>query len=250
MSLPFTFLPQSSQIDYDLSKNVACHEVFLDADERYDIYSVKAAERPHLLHCDEYASIENDGEEIGSNDEKKSQVEILPLIDGCDIPGWRKEGLVTMSLRTTQREALQGVLNVGAACSLFRRDRQWPILYPLSQKGVKRMLWKELLSKFKDIPPDPNNEAITVDNETFSQLIPIPNTTQPMVTIDSEGVGVEPNLTRMATKFALEIEQTNIPAKIIGGTSQWSCMPRYENDDNTERKGGCDFTGGGKGGWT
>ena len=31
---------------------VPSHEIFLDEDERYEIFTVKAAERPHLLRGD------------------------------------------------------------------------------------------------------------------------------------------------------------------------------------------------------
>ena len=97
------------------------HNRYLDAEERYEIFVVKAAERPHLLHwtpsyreknsiVDDYVIHIKDDDD--HNDEKKvddlsktikksstittvpklSQTEYPPpLIDGCDLPGWRCE---------------------------------------------------------------------------------------------------------------------------------------------------------------
>eukprot|EP00957_Ditylum_brightwellii_P132981 10139497-Ditylum_brightwellii.AAC.1 len=72
---------------------IESNALFLNSEERYEVYNVKAAERPHLLHLTLPSShpppsSHEDGEE-----------EELPLIDGCDIPGWRYEQLST--IRTT-----------------------------------------------------------------------------------------------------------------------------------------------------
>ena len=87
---------------------------FLDPDERYEVYQVKAAERPHLLGVYHDSDDENDE----SSDDDISQYD-PPLVDGCDIPAWRHEHLVPISRQ------LKGVLRIGAGSSLFRRDSQW-----------------------------------------------------------------------------------------------------------------------------
>jgi hypothetical protein len=89
------------------------HDRYLDAEERYEIFVVKAAERPHLLHWTASTSTSGDGthaacggggadddaaDEYRHGDEKKIEehddtTNLLsnppPLTDGCDIPGWR-----------------------------------------------------------------------------------------------------------------------------------------------------------------
>jgi hypothetical protein len=107
------------------------HDRYLDAEERYEIFVVKSAERPHLLHwtastplgdATKQARCSDDGggedDENNNNciadDEKKIEIDsdIIfvdtssiqsnsssyvclppppPLTDGCDIPGWRSQ---------------------------------------------------------------------------------------------------------------------------------------------------------------
>lgn len=38
----------------------------------------------------------------------------------------------------------------------------------------------------------------------------------------------------MATKFAIEYEQNNIPAIIAGATGGWKCMPDCSSDSETK----------------
>lgn len=65
----------------------------------------------------------------------------LPLVDGCDIPGWRAALLVPLS------PSLSCVQNVGAGCSLLRRDSQLPMVPSSSLKQ-----WRRLQEKFLQEP--------------------------------------------------------------------------------------------------
>lgn len=91
-------------------------EIFLDADERWEIYKLKSKERPHLL-------LENFDKECNKDAEEVQQ---QPVTDGCDIGGWRRECI----METT--ESLKGVLNLGASCYYFRKESQWPLMKPTS----------------------------------------------------------------------------------------------------------------------
>ena len=259
MSIPLPLYP--SRRKEKSNQNLFCHDVFLDCDERFDIYQVKAVERPHLLHFIT-ADVEDAREETLEEGCKENGTEPLPLMDGCDLPGWRKEGLMPFT-----SNFIQGVLNVGASCTFFRRDRQWPILPFNSDECTSDddfiidhtssiLLWKELKHKLKTLQPKPNHEARVLDNAMYSQMIEIPDLK------DSEEIDKSPSNKcqnaeehkRMATKFAVEIEQANIPAKILGGTKNWKCMPVYGSNNNIhkkeEEKVSNYFTGGGRGGWT
>ena len=107
----------------ELSTTVAVHELYLDSEERYDIYKVKAAERPHLLlSCIEDSDI---------------------FTDGCDIPGWRNENICSLS--TSQRElSLSSICNVGCCSTLFRRESQLPLIIGKHKRGSTTSSWERL----------------------------------------------------------------------------------------------------------
>ena len=286
MSLPLPLFPsrtrENRNRNQNQNQNLACQNVFLDCDERFDIYQVKAAERPHLLHftaAKDIAVNMEDGHhdrevQTEESSSKENENEPLPIMDGCDLPGWRKEGFVPFA-----SSAIQSVLNVGASCTFFRRDRQWPVLPSNYETGARddcitctidqerssnRLLWKELKYKFKHIPPKPKHDAMVLDNAIYSEMMEVSDSIA--LNGNDRDTGTSNNKTenvegpkRMATKFALEIEQANIPAKIMGGTTDWKCMPKYNqfddsNSTTTDQKEKenilNDFTGGGRGGWT
>ena len=93
--------------------------MFLTPEERYEVYVVKASERPHLL--------ETYKESSRSKNDPDGDDETLPppLTDGCDIPGWRAEGMANIDSQ------LQAALNVGLGCTLLRRESQIPLLPPV-----------------------------------------------------------------------------------------------------------------------
>lgn len=125
MSIPLPNIPTASSSYY------------LDPDERFEVFQVKAAERPHLLGVD-------DDSENNDNDDLPP-----PLLDGCDVPAWRQEHLVG-SLSSD----LQGVLRIGAGSTLFRRDSQWPCIDDINKTTCPwEVLRKKLLvPPLEDIP--------------------------------------------------------------------------------------------------
>jgi histone arginine demethylase JMJD6 len=81
-------------------------DLFLSPDERYDVWVVKAAERPHLLEV--------------HSDETKNDAD-PPLTDGCDIPGWRHEQLGS-------QHHLEVILeSIGPGSTLLRRESMLPV---------------------------------------------------------------------------------------------------------------------------
>ena len=103
----------------DVASTTEVKELYLTPEERYEVYAVKASERPHLL---EVYSERSTNTEIADNEETFPQ----PLTDGCDIPRWRAEGMTKVDSQ------LQAALNVGLGCNLLRRESQLPL--PLSPK--------------------------------------------------------------------------------------------------------------------
>lgn len=175
---------------------------FLDPDERFEVFEVKAAVRPHLLgiNCEEE---NNDDSKDGSMDP--------PLLDGCDIPAWRKEGLAG-SLSSD----LIGALRIGAGSHLFRRESQWPCL--CNNNNNKASPWEELREKLSDPPVD---DIPRVDAQEMAEEV--------------NGV----------TRFATEWERRNVPVLIENCTKGWKAMPLYEKDNPDANF----WNGGGKDGW-
>lgn len=91
---------------------MSSRDIFLSPDERYEIWIIKAAERPGLL-------------EVHCGDEKKSDDEPPPLTDGCDIPGWRNE---TLGISNEQPHASSILETVGPGSSLLRRESVLPAI--------------------------------------------------------------------------------------------------------------------------
>ena len=106
-----------------IAKTMKSKNLFLSADERYAIWEVKREERPFLLNLE--SSLRQQEEDDGSDH--------LPLLDGCDIEGWRSHGMIETSAID------QGFLNVGSGCILMRRESQLPVL---STKSTNR--WQQL----------------------------------------------------------------------------------------------------------
>jgi hypothetical protein len=174
------------------SRACCCHlDIFLSAEERYEVWEVKSAERPHLLvqvpmepqleeekqsnsACDSVHR--DDSSQPTTRDQKEEESDDkggasdssslgtptsdsnissscsseIPLIDGCDIPGWRHRGLVHVS------PYLQGVLNVGVGCPLTRRLSQIPIVSTRASQA-----WQVLQNKLLR-PPHPTIGVVSV----------------------------------------------------------------------------------------
>lgn len=283
MSVPLPIYHQYTKHNHTTAKTppplgpaekIHVHDLFLTPDERFEIFQVKAAERPHLLHYnpqdDEY---DGDGEDrrchtnskekqkvsyhnsdnstttttnttsscsssCSSSNQEKDPLEPPPLIDGCDIPGWRKERLIKVS---QHQQSLLSVLNIGASSTMFRRESQWTVFYHL---------WMEKYCE--EDSPWFGMKKLLLDSNTMKRHALI-------VHYDDckQTVKLHDQSSRYVTKFAMEYEQKNIPAVILGATCGWKSMPKYNNsnvglesfaasNDFTGSSGG----GGGEGGWT
>lgn len=99
---------------------------YLSPEDRYEVWLVKSVERPELLHS----------QSEQSNDDS------LPMTDGCDIEGWRLEGIVPVN------DSVQAVLHVGPGCQLLRRESQIPLL-----STVSLCKWVVLQRKLLTIDP-------------------------------------------------------------------------------------------------
>ena len=116
-------------------KNCESRDILLSADERYDIWEVKRLERPYLLllpaqdltsndgnhHDDVEESLKYDNDEAEQQEQEED--EVLPLVDGCDIPNWHRQRFVKYS------SYHQGILNVGSGCTLLRKESQLPMIH-------------------------------------------------------------------------------------------------------------------------
>ncbi|KAG7354449.1 transcription factor jumonji [Nitzschia inconspicua] len=132
-------------------------DLLLSSEERYEIWEVKRAERPNLLMLEKDAG---DIDDINDDDNNSTTDDPLPLLDGCDIAGWRNSKSVFVS------NYLQGYLNVGSGCVLTRKDTQLPIL---SSRSLRR--WKELQQQLLQSPPSERAPRRIVGKEasTLSQ---------------------------------------------------------------------------------
>ena len=256
------------------------NDLFLSADERYEIFEIKAAERPHLLYYDDSSNTKttNSDNKNMDMDEKKSCTCSSqesdhsdsdydpPLIDGCDIPGWRKDEIaaaattattdnddgngnsnsnsnINISNKNKLKYDVQALLNIGPSSTMFRRDSQWLNIDKYIQaknhkwKRLKKMLLKEPLEtvqakvvQYEECCQEilhVNDIVIIMDNE---------NNTNKNNTNTNKNNKNESNKNKNSTidnynekdkvtRFAIEFEHANIPAKIMGATKDWACMP-------------------------
>ncbi|VEU35795.1 unnamed protein product [Pseudo-nitzschia multistriata] len=144
----FSFLPnlsarnetkqkQKSPTAAAMGEDRITRDVLLSPDERYDVWEIKRVERPHLM------DFENEEEEDDAEtDAGADNGEPLPLVDGCDLRGWRRSGLVDVSPCT------RAALRVGQGCTLMRRESQLPVL---SSRSLSR--WNELRARLLAPPP-------------------------------------------------------------------------------------------------
>lgn len=177
--------------DSEECKNRVTDDIFLSATERYEVYEVKTAERPHLLLFND-----DDGTSCTDNG---SHSDLKPLLDGCDIRGWRRENMVECG------KELQGGLNIGVSSTMFRRESQWPLC------NLKRnRQWSNLKEKLLNSDNIHNGADVIHHNDYKKEVM----------TIGSKS----------ATKFALDYEEKNVPAIILGATVGWKCMPAYSSD--------------------
>ncbi len=179
---------------------VATRSVFLNSDERYDVWEVKQAERPHLLLISDEekkddSSPYDDNDSDNDNDSDKDNNLPLPLLDGCDIPGWRTSRLVPIG------HSLKSTLNVGPGCSLLRRESQLPIV-----SSSALLQWHKLQKKFMIEPS--TNTATRISQEEATKLTQYP-----------------------------WFERQNVPAVLEGLTNEWKAMTTCRWNDLVETFG-------------
>ena len=259
------------------------HNRYLDAEERYEIFVVKAAERPHLLHwtpsyreknsiVDDYVIHIKDDDD--HNDEKKvddlsetmeksstittvpklSQTEYPPpLIDGCDLPGWRCERIspymnycsTTHKIKNDSNQdadiesPLGGSLNIGPSSTLFRRESQFPfissslynsVLYENDENGhMNRSCWWYAAKQRFNIPPSIERAAPVVHHDEAAMLVDYDDESYTTNNF-AEGQRCK----RKITMFCKEYEIKNYPVKILGATDGWLAMPCYEHRNSND----------------
>ncbi|KAL9181725.1 hypothetical protein ACHAXT_012068 [Thalassiosira profunda] len=230
------------------------HDRYLDAEERYEVFVVKAAERPHLVHWTAVDSGEDPSEEKKADDSSvhPSAEPPPPLTDGCDLPGWRRERVAPcMNALECGREVdvespLQGTLHVGAGSSLLRRESQLPFVSSglCSGRANNNPCWWHSAKESFGVPPPEDRAAPVIDHGEAVKLV--------------DGM----------TFFCKEYEMKNRPVKVLGATEGWKAMPSYGTRDDAaqdptavvagkERNSWRDvgetsaiLSGGGRGGWT
>ncbi|KAL7464797.1 hypothetical protein ACHAXS_005131 [Conticribra weissflogii] len=233
------------------------HDRYLDSEERYQIFVVKAAERPHLLHWKPSPYLNdlqhNDGANIGGNFQDEKKIDVIehsneqnrcsnndptpPLTDGCDLPGWRCQQISPCANNDPVKFQsklenfdwfLGGSLNVGAGSTLFRRESQFPFIssdFAVATKHHKMIehnkncWWYDAKERFL-LPPPSRRAAPVVDHADAATIIDLPSEFE---TIDSAKLKSK----RKVTKFAMEYEVKNRPVKILGATQGWSAMPNF-----------------------
>ena len=205
-------------------------DVFLSSEERYEIWAVKASERPELLErYDEEEEGGGQGQQRAPGDDgEEAQPDLEPeepaLSDGCDIPGWRSAGLVKLTAGAPRRSCKAGggecdddngggedqegdgsycsgdgcgfvasALHVGQGCALMRRESQLPMLPRSSLEG-----WERLRCRFSAPVSDPSRlpRRVRYRNDDGSFALPV----NPW------------------------FERQNVPVVIDGCTDDWEAM--------------------------
>jgi len=221
---------------------IPIHHLFLDSHERYLIQRIKVCERPHLIyHTEEEQyyhdeddtisspklSMHSNSKSISSNMEEK---DILPLIDGYDICGWRKERIMTHFPTPSSFNVFFPLWTIGASSTLFRRDRQWPV-YPQNDRFIhpsyRQLLQRLSLPPTFVVPPSTfpsmskihdKRQFLVLDYKDCCQVITLPS-------LDNDTSSSSYSSPKTCTRFASMIENRNIPAKIVGVTYHWLAMP-------------------------
>lgn len=135
---------------------LSTHQIFLSPEERFDVWQVKAAERPHLLETypgetilkeeqDESNPTSDQDDSPGDLvdcqkhcDEKKE--DCLPLTDGCDIMAWRQHAFIRCG---TELEAVSQTIGVGS--TMLRRESCLPLVKEKTYSSVSNPTkWEEL----------------------------------------------------------------------------------------------------------
>lgn len=176
-------------------------ELYLTPEERYEVYAVKASERPHFLETYNESST---SVKTADNDENFPP----PLTDGCDIPRWRAEGMAQVD------SLLQVALNVGLGCNLLRRESQLPLPFSpkLNYKEDQRFRWEVLQEKLMYHQPVTETVERISCSKAASLIMP---SNAEMVENNSTG-GIP------RRKVFSKWETDNYPVIIEGCTEDWN----------------------------
>ena len=213
--------------DHDQSTNEAvCSEngksrpVFLTSEERYQVWTVKAAERPFLLEkYSEHSPQENDDDDSNSTTSSSSSSIYSsshrnqpPLTDGCDIPRWRQASMISTSV------AREAVLGIGSGSTLLRRERQWPIANKTTTTNTSMSKWKRIQEQlWQDPLPEPSLSSS--GNSSSSMRL---QRLTPMCMEYSELQTLYPHRVRRPGDPAPSFERASMPAMIRGVTTSSS----------------------------
>lgn len=129
--------------------------IYLTPDERYQVWVVKAAERPELLVLFHFEQEQE--KDDASNDMQSHGDAVINLQDGCDIPGWRYWEVVKCNT------AIVDLLQIGAGCALTRRETQLPVIQPSSS-------WMKLKKQL--LQPPSNSTTVRIDSKEYQESHP------------------------------------------------------------------------------
>ena len=159
-------------------------DLYLNSEERFQLWQVKAAERPELLAVfstsHQVDNVSDDEEKDGDcliQQDQKHPGDPPPLTDGCDIPAWRQQALVDLKDDTIA----EACLHIGSGCPLLRRESQLPIVSTLSRSTLA---WRKLQTQLWQLN----------DNDTVCCRIPaasVANTAHPWFERDNVPVLLE-----------------------------------------------------------
>ena len=147
-----------------MTANIPTKDLFLSPDERYDVWVVKAAERPELLAA----------WQPGENDKERASTP--PLTDGCDIPSWRRHRLACDVLPSASSEAVQ---NIGWGSALLRRSDNL-ISIDISNKASWKLLREKMFSTLI-VPPERRIEEIQYNEEEHQHPLPAERENRPVL---------------------------------------------------------------------
>jgi histone arginine demethylase JMJD6 len=188
-------------------------DVFLSSDERYDVWVVKSAERPELLlptsssEVAAYRIYSGDSGDVGStcctarsliDDEFKDENKGCAETAAEPLPltdGCDLESWRRHNIVRTTCHML-AVMNVGTGCCMLRRERQIALVGSRSLRE-----WKALREKLY-VLPSVDLMVATIDSDTVKSLPLHP-----------------------------WFERKNVPAVLLGCTTDWNAMKtcRFEN---------------------
>jgi histone arginine demethylase JMJD6 len=209
----------------------ASRSLFLTSEERYEVFMVKMAERPHLLssekdppnenrtttgcrQTDDKNDNDNHHQDMGVNDNDDDDDQLpSALIDGCDIPAWRYYGLVPTS------SFQECVLGIGSGSSFFRTESQLPMMTSNAGDNQQNNAWQNLKQQLL-LPPPASSMADTIDIQHASERVVYHH--EDKMTIDPSSQCCQ------TTRFAATWEVDNRPCVITG------CCSENHHQWNTE----------------